>query len=284
MMDTTVSEPLVQLPAAQAQAPLTVVCVDDNEVNLLLFRRLVERMGGCRVVPFPGSLAALDWCGAHLPDLLIVDYMMPDMDGLELIQRFRTLPGREELPVLMVTADRANTTRYEALNNGATDFLTKPIDHVEFTARVRNMLAIRRAQKMAAERQAWLAEEVAKATASLVQRERETLHCLGVAAEYRDPETGQHLMRMARYSRLIAARLGFPDAEQETLLLAAPMHDVGKLGIPDHILLKPGKLTDEEMALMRTHPEIGYRILGNHGSPILQAGAVIAEVPTLQLF
>ncbi|MCC6785552.1 MAG: HD domain-containing protein, partial [Planctomycetes bacterium] len=158
-----------------------------------------------------------------------------------------------------------------------TDFLAKPIDRTEFLARARNMLALWRTQRALADRAAWLAGEVDKATQAVLARERETLFCLGRAAEYRDPETGGHIMRMANYSRLVAERLGLPRAEQDLILMAAPMHDVGKLGIPDRILLKPGRLTDEEMAVMKTHAQIGYEILKDSSSNVLQVGAVIAR-------
>jgi putative two-component system response regulator len=167
--------------------------------------------------------------------------------------------------------------RYRALRLGAIDFLNKPLDGPEFLARVKNMLDLRASQKLVAARAEWLASEVEKATREILARERETLFCLGRAAEYRDPETGAHILRMAHYSRLIAERLGLSTDEQQLILSAAPMHDIGKLGTPDNILLKPGRLTPEEFEIMKQHAVIGYRILKDSSSRVLQAGAEIAH-------
>jgi putative two-component system response regulator len=154
--------------------------------------------------------------------------------------------------------------------------LTKPVDKNEFTARLRNMGTLRRSQKLLGDRAALLAREVAAATITIVERERETIFRLCKAAEYRDPETGGHILRMAHCSRLIAEVLGLPAQEQQLLLEAAPMHDIGKVGIADQILLKPGRLDQEEFAIMKRHAEIGHKILQNSTSPILNAAAIVA--------
>jgi putative two-component system response regulator len=166
--------------------------------------------------------------------------------------------------------------RHRALTLGINDFLNKPFDQIELQARARNMLALRSSQKKLANRALLLADEVAKATSEIAARERETLLCLGRAAEHRDPETHEHIIRMSNYSRLIAQRMGLPEDECELMLSASPLHDIGKIGTPDHILLKPGKLTPEEFEIMRQHTVIGEKILSNSASPILQAGAQIA--------
>ena len=202
--------------------------------------------------------------------------MMPAPDGIEVIQKLRAAVDTEEVPILMVTADHEKEVRYRALECGANDFLTKPVDRIEFTSRVKNMLAIRRSHLTLADRAAWLTAEVSKATAEIREREREAIFRLSRAAEFRDPETGAHILRMAHYSRLIAAGLGLDAAQQEVILEAAPMHDVGKLGTPDLILLKPGKLTQEEFAVMKQHATIGWEILRDSTSPILQVAAEIA--------
>jgi putative two-component system response regulator len=179
--------------------------------------------------------------------------------------------------VLMITANDQKQIRYRALDAGATDFLTKPVDKIEFMARANNMLQLGASRKALANRAAWLAEEVRKATFEIVQRERETVVRLSKAAEYRDPETGAHILRMAHYSELIAKGLGLTLAEQDLLLQAAPMHDIGKVGIADHILLKPGRLTPDEFEIMKQHAIIGYEILKGSSSRVLQAGADIAR-------
>ncbi|HMV52808.1 MAG TPA: HD domain-containing protein [Rhodocyclaceae bacterium] len=254
-----------------------IVIVDDTEINVLVMEALVGKIDNCRPVPFSDPVVALDWCRANDPDLLVVDYMMPVLDGIEFIRQLRAAPGKEHLPMLMVTADHQKEVRYRALESGATDFLTKPLDSIEFVSRVRNMLMLRESHLVLSERNRTLAEEVRKATAELVERERETVLRLARAAEFRDPETGAHILRMAHYSRLIAEHLGMDLGFQDLLLQAAPMHDVGKLGTPDHILLKPGRLTPEEFEIMKKHASIGYEILKDSNSPMLQMAAQIAH-------
>lgn len=255
---------------------MLVAIVDDTPLNLTLMERLVGRVGGCEAICFADPLVAADWCEHHEPDLIVVDYMMPGIDGLEFIRRIRALRDHDDLPVLMVTANSERSTRYEALELGANDFLTKPIDPHEFEPRVRNMLKLREAHLATRDRAARLAEAVRVATAEIHARERETITRLARAAEFRDPETGAHIQRMAHYSALIAKRMNLGSLYADEILQAAPMHDVGKLGIPDYILLKAGRLTPDEFAVMKRHPSIGYDILKDSSSSVVQMGAVIA--------
>ncbi len=253
-----------------------VLIIDDSEINLTLIRALVIKLGECEPILFDNPVKALEWCRNNEPDLVIVDYMMPEMDGLRFIAGFRALHGRTEIPVLMITANDQKDVRYEALLGGANDFLTKPIDRIEFSARVRNMLALRTGQKFLADRAAHLANEVAERTREIRDRERELIYRISRAAEFRDPETGAHIQRMAHYSEIIARGLDLDSATCNLILRAAPMHDVGKIGIRDHILLKPGRLTPQEFEIMKQHATLGYELLKDSGSEILQAGAEIA--------
>ncbi|NMM26164.1 MAG: response regulator [Glaciimonas sp.] len=255
---------------------MDVLIVDDDQTNLSLFSYMLKTIPDVTPIEVSSSIKALDWCKVHEPDLVLLDYMMPQMDGLQFLQAFRALPGKAEIPVIMVTADVQTAVRHQALQMSANDFLTKPVNTIELRARVTNLLALRKAQLQLASRADWLAEEVAKATREVVARERDVIHRLSRAAEYRDPETGAHLLRMAHYSRLIAANLDLSEAEQDLIRDAAPMHDIGKVGIADNILLKPGRLTEDEMTIMRTHPQIGADILQGSTSPLLQAAATIA--------
>lgn len=253
-----------------------IVIVDDSDINLTLLSALVRRLGDCEPLLFQESPKGLAWCSENLPDLIILDYMMPDLDGIEFVSRLRRIEGREDVPVLMITANDDKEVRYDALQKGATDFLNKPVDRIEFSARVRNMLMLGASRKKLADKAAWLAEEVRKATAAIQAREQELLFRMSRAAEFRDPETGAHIQRMAHYSRLIATRLGLPADQQELILQAAPMHDVGKIGIPDFILLKRGKLTPEEYDQMKSHTVIGHELLSGSESRVFQTAAVIA--------
>lgn len=263
---------------------MQVIIVDDNPLNLRLMEGLVRKVGDYATLTFQDPLQGMQWCETNVPDLLIVDFMMPELNGLDFIRRFRGLAGFDDIPVLMITADHEKQTRYDALENGANDFLTKPIDAPEFKARVNNMLSLRRSQTRLANYAADLERDVALATAEIrskqeeiLDREREMIMRLAKAAEFRDPETGAHILRMAHYSRLIAAQLGLPEDEQELILRAAPMHDMGKIAIPDHILLKPDRLSDEELVIMRRHAEFGYEILRGSTSALLDVAATIAN-------
>ena len=253
-----------------------IAIVDDSDINLTLLSALVRRLGDCEPLLFQESPKGLAWCTENLPDLVVVDYMMPELDGIEFVSRLRAVSGREDVPILMISANDDKEVRYEALQKGATDFLNKPVDRIEFSARVRNMLALGASRKKLADKAEWLADEVRKATAAIYAREQELLFRMSRAAEFRDPETGQHIQRMAHYSRLIARRMGLSPDDQELILQAAPMHDVGKIGIPDHILLKPGRLAPEEYDEMKRHAVIGHELLSGSESRVFQTAAVIA--------
>lgn len=250
--------------------------VDDTPATLALLSELVEKLGDCRAVPFANPSEALAWCERTPVDLVVVDYTMDGMDGLEFIRRFRSIPGCDIAPIMMVTASDQKPVRYRALDAGANDFMAKPLDKVEFLARAKNLLILSDARTKLADRAAWLADEVQKATAEILARERDTVMRLSRAAEFRDPETGAHISRMAHYSRLIAKGLGMTEADQDLLLEAAPMHDLGKVGIADSILLKPGRLTEAEFVIMKQHAVYGYELLQGSASRVLQTGAEIA--------
>jgi putative two-component system response regulator len=253
-----------------------VLIVDDNAVNLTLFRHLLKKVDDVETMCFDNPIKAIEWCQTNEPDLVLLDYMMPEMDGLEFIKHFRAIENYKDIPLIMVTADIENEVRIRALELGAHDFLTKPVDKTEFLARTRNLLALRKSQMELSDRAVWLAIEIKRATSDLISREREMVLRLSKAAEHRDPETGQHLLRMANYSRLIARELNLSEAEQELILEAAPMHDIGKVATPDAILLKQGKLTDDEFSIMKQHAATGYSILSDSDSLLIRTAAIMA--------
>jgi len=256
---------------------MNIVIVDDNAVNLTLMAALARAATGFEPVRFDDPLRGLAWCRQHGADLIIVDFMMPGMDGHQFIQGVRATAHLADVPVVMVTAADQNAVRRRALEIGATDFLSKPVDSTEMKLRLRNLLQLRQAQNLLRDRAAHLADEVKAATEAIEVRERELITRLSRAAEFRDPETGGHIQRMAHYSALIARRLAEPDSYVQMLLTAAPMHDIGKLGTPDHILLKKGSLTPDEVVEMHRHAEIGGRILADTDSPLLRLACQIAE-------
>lgn len=256
---------------------MKIVLIDDSPSSLSHMAGLVQSLPDCRALTFQDSIDALDWCRTNELDLIVVDYIMPSLNGLQFIKAFRTLGEKSATPVIMVTSSEVKDVRYMALQLGATDFLTKPVDSIEFLARVRNLLAGYRAHKALGDLSQWLAGEVRKATQRLVEREREAILFLARTAEHRDPETGYHLARMAEYSRLIADRLGLSPDDIGFIVTAAPLHDVGKVGIPDSILLKPGPLDAAEIAIMQQHARYGAEILAGSTSPLLQLAAEIAH-------
>jgi two-component system, response regulator RpfG len=255
----------------------TVMVVDDQSTGRAILEQVVrsldERVG---VEGFARPIDAVVWATRHIADLVLVDYMMPDMDGIEFVKRLRALPGYEHVPIVMVTVHDDRKVRYAALDAGITDFLTKPLDARECLARCRNLLTLRRQQLALEDRRRHLEDMVEDATREVRDREKETLLRLARAGEFRDEETGHHLIRMSRYSGLIAATIGLAQDEVETIELAAPLHDIGKIGIPDHILLKPGKLDAAEWEVMRRHPVIGHEILKGSASKYVRMGALIA--------
>ena len=255
---------------------MRIVIIDDIQMNVTLLEHLIKKIPECEFVTFTDPRKAIDWCRDNEPDLVVVDYMMQDMDGIEFTRLFRSFNHYGSIPVLMVTANNNTGVRHEALISGVSDFLSKPLDNVEFLARAKNLLALRTSHKQLSTHAEWLSKEVRKATAEIVAREQETIFCLARAAEYRDPETGAHISRMAHYSKHIACVLGLPLDQQDLILEAAPMHDIGKVGTPDSILLKPGSLTDEELIIMKQHAVIGYEVLNTGNSHLLKMAAEIA--------
>lgn len=271
------SDPLSDTQNRNPESAQHVVIIDDQATGRVVLEHVIRDVSplvSCESYSNPHK--ALAACVTRRPDLLITDYKMPQMNGIEVIRHFRQLPGCEEIPIVVVSVVGEKRVRYEALEAGATDFLSKPIDPNECRARCRNLLLLHHHQKAAASRADLLEIRVEKATRQIRRRERETLLCLAKAGEFRDAGTGNHIFRMAKYSAEIAQSMGLSEAHCEEIEQAAPMHDIGKIGIPDHILLKPDGLTTEENRIMQTHTLIGHDILIKSHSPYLRTAARIA--------
>jgi putative two-component system response regulator len=250
--------------------------IDDNELNLTVYRNALKNVEGAQCIAFTSSREALEWTRENEADVVLVDYDMPHPNGLEFIEQFRSAGSNFDVPIIMITGLAEPDIRYRALDLGAADFLTKPVDIPEFRARMRNMLALADGRRKLSSRARWLASEVQRATADIVAREKETINRLMRAAEFRDNETGMHIVRMGHFSAEIGRACGLPDSECETLLMATPMHDIGKVATPDRILLKPGKLDAGEWEIMKQHTIAGYEILKDSQSELLQMAALIA--------
>ncbi len=255
---------------------MNVLMIDDNELNLTVYRNALKTVEGAVCIAFTSSAEGLKWCDEHNADVVLVDYDMPRPNGLEFIEAFHRAGSNVDVPIIMITGLAERDIRYRALELGAADFLTKPVDVAEFRARVRNMLALADGRKKLADRANWLASEVQRATADIVAREKDTINRLMRAAEFRDNETGMHILRMGHFSAEIGRAFGLSQSACETLLMATPMHDIGKVATPDRILLKPGKLDPVEWEIMKQHTIAGYEILKDGQSELLQMAAQIA--------
>lgn len=255
-----------------------VLIIDDQSIGRNILKKVVQQISEhLNITTLSGPMEAMNWLKSHEPHLIITDYRMPEMNGVEFIREVRKNKKCEQVPIVMITVVSEKQTRYEALDAGATAFLTRPIDQIECRTTCRNLLKMYEQQQIIQDRANWLARQVELATEKITEREKETLLRLARAGEYRDEGTGNHVIRMAKYSRLIAEQLGtFSAQECEDIEYAAPMHDIGKIGIPDGVLLKKGRLNEHEWEIMKTHASIGHDILADSQSKYMQIGAIIA--------
>lgn len=255
----------------------SVLIVDDQSTSRAILSQVVRNISKkANVVEKTNPKLALEWAAEHTSDLVLVDYMMPEMSGIEFVRQLKAFPQYEFVPVIMITINKDSAIRYAALEVGVTDFLSKPVDIHECTARSRNLLTLHK-QQIALENKSILLESLVQAaTAEIKAREKETLMRLARAGEYKDYDTAMHLQRMSQYSKALAIAIGMTTEEADIIELASPLHDIGKIGIPDSILLKKGLLNQEELITMRKHPIMGYEILQDSPSMYLQKGSEIA--------
>lgn len=266
----------------------TILIVDDEAEIRSLLKDIVESLGHKPELASDGfeALAKLK-LGI---DLVLLDLTMPGMDGYEIARRIRHDPAAEHIPIIIVTALTSREDRLRALAAGANDFIAKPADLVEVRARITSLLNLKHAHDSLKLHKKELEAAVAKQTETLRQAVAdmanaqrgsyhaylETLHRLALAAEYKDESTGAHIQRVGSYSGLLAQRMHLPPGEVELVRLASPLHDVGKIGIPETILLKPGALTPEERKAMEQHPLIGERLLHGSSAEVLRAAEIVA--------
>lgn len=254
-----------------------VLILDDQSTGLKLLTQILLNMDKTLAIHgFTDPFKALEAANLRKPALVVSDYRMPTMDGEDFIRRFRKLPDCDDIPLIIVTICEDLDVRYKVLEAGATDFLTRPLDQHECRARCQNLLKLSRQQSQIKNRKTLLEAKINHATEEIRAREYETLMRLAKAGEYRDEETGLHVIRMAKIAAAIAKGLGLDEEQCHDIEIAAPMHDIGKIGVSDTILLKQGKLDAAEMEVMQQHTVIGHEILKNSPSKYIQLGAEIA--------
>lgn len=253
---------------------LKAISIDDNRVNLILIESMAKEIG-LEVTSFLDPLKALEYAKTNQVDFIFTDYIMPNIDGVALIKELHIL--HPDVPIIMITSiTDDNDLKLSALKAGATEFLNKPLIPAEFKIRVHNLSALRRSQLLLNNKALLLQDEINKSTEMIRKREHEVLNVLGSMTDYKDKETAAHISRVADFSLLIAKMLQLPNSDLDLIYHASPLHDIGKLGVRDEILLKPAKLTASEYAEMKQHAAIGHRILKTSSSPYLQAGGLIA--------
>jgi len=255
-----------------------IMVVDDQATSRVILETILGSSGdNIHVTGYGDPLAALQALGSgRLPDLIVADYRMPGLDGIAFTRGIRQTPSCHDIPLVIVTVMEERRVMYQALEAGATDFLTKPVDHYECKVRCRNLLTLRRQQLIIRNRASSLEANAHQFLAQMRARERDMLERLAMTGGYRENVSLRQLQDIGRYARMIARQLGFPGAYCETIELAATLQDIGRTGIPDAVLVPPGTPTAEETGWMQDHTRIGYRLLKDSPSPILQMGATIA--------
>ncbi|QDV69492.1 Cyclic di-GMP phosphodiesterase response regulator RpfG [Rosistilla carotiformis] len=283
---------------AQARSP-RIMIVDDVEVNILTVQGYLKKVGYRDFVTTSNPHDALKLIHEANPDVLLLDIQMPEISGLDILRVMGADPVLQHLPVLVLTADQDPVTKQRALDLGANDFLQKPIDPHDLVPRVRNALVLKAHHDQLSRQATWLEQQVKARTAALLASQQQLILSLARAAEHRDNDTANHVIRVGRYAGVIARKLGYLNKRIPMLELAAQLHDVGKIGIPDAILLKPGALEPDEYELMknhctfgrkiiapisgkdlevlRTHATLGNQILKDPCSPLLKLAAKIAQ-------
>ena len=254
----------------------TILIVDDQMTNILLLESILQNAGYTNIHSTQDPTEVVSFVKKLNPDLICLDIRMPQMNGFQIMGQLKIIQKDTYLPILVLTAEEDRETRLRALDSGAKDFLRKPFDKIEVIMRIRNLLETSLLNRALSLQKETLEETVRVRTQQLKETQLEIVHRLAQAAEHRDNETGSHIVRMSHFAQVLGRACGMNEEECDILFHATPMHDVGKLGIPDRVLLKPGKLDADEWEIMKQHTVIGSQLLSNSQSPVLQMGETIA--------
>lgn len=253
-----------------------VLVVDDDPLSVMLIEETLIEAGYKSVITCEDPREAVGLFLDNQSDIILLDINMPHLSGYDILELIRKAAPSRFVPVIVLTSQSDNEARFKALDLGAMDFITKPFEKAEILTRIRNMLTVRLLQKRVENQNVILEEKVKERTRELKQTQLEIIQRLATAAEYRDDDTGLHIERMSKMCEVLGKAYGMDEKQRDLLLNAAPMHDVGKIGIPDNVLLKPGKLDKDEWIIMQSHATIGGEILGGNRSELMQMAKRIA--------
>ena len=246
----------------------TILIVDDTSENLMILSEILKPFYTVKVAN--NGIKALNLIASgHIPDIIILDVMMPEISGYEVCKKLKSDPLTRNIPIIFVTALSECKDEAEGLSLGAVDYITKPVNASIVLARIKTQVSLIQYQRN-------LEQKLAERTEEIVLTRMEVIRQLGRAAEYKDNETGTHILRMSAFTKIIAQKIGLDNVRAELIFLSAPMHDIGKIGTPDYILRKEGALSSEEWKIVKEHPLQGAEIIGNHQSALLQTARVVA--------
>ena len=254
-----------------------ILVVDDNPDQLDLMEIMLRKQGYPQVTLTDDPTSVAPAYAAKPYDLILLDMEMPVMNGVQVMQQLKQVLNGAFMPVIVLTAHEGAAVRLQALQEGARDYLAKPFVEAEFAHRIHNHLEVHMLYKEREQQNEILELKVAERTRELKETQTDILRRLAKAGEFRDSDTGNHVTRVSHSCRVLAQAAGVNAHLTEMIYMASPLHDIGKIGVPDHILLKKGRLTDEEMVIMRLHVQFGAEMLGNHPAPLLQVACSIAQ-------
>ncbi|MFA5260485.1 MAG: HD domain-containing phosphohydrolase [Candidatus Omnitrophota bacterium] len=252
-----------------------ILIVDDQKLHGLYLKKILAEEGFKNVEYSNDPLKVLGLVRDFQPEIIVLDIFMPHLDGFQIMEQLAEFRKDNYLPILALSAEKSSDIRLRALQSGSTDFLNKPYENMEIIFRIRNMIEMRSLHMEVKSQNKILESKVQERTKELRETQLDIIRRLAQAAEFRDSDTGMHIIRMSQYCQKFGVAMGMSLPECDLLLHASPLHDIGKLGIPDSILLKPGRLTQDEYEIMKTHTVIGAKLLAGSSSPVMKMAQII---------